>query len=93
MKTQMRLESKIILPERDIPTEWYNLAADLPGPLEPPRHPATGQPLGPADLAPLFPMALLEQEMSSARFIKIPEPVLDVLTMWRPTPLVRAYRL
>jgi tryptophan synthase beta chain len=88
-----RIQTKIHLPEREIPTAWYNVMADMPTPPPPPLHPGTGQPIGPADLAPLFPMGLIEQEVSMQRFIPIPEPVLDVLTMWRPTPLVRAHRL
>jgi tryptophan synthase beta chain len=93
MSTNGKAQTKIFLSEKELPTVWYNIAADLETPLPPPRHPATGAPLGPADLAPLFPMALIEQEMSPERFIKIPEAVLDVLSLWRPTPLVRAHRL
>lgn len=84
---------RITLSERDLPKAWYNVAADLPAPLAPPLNPATLQPVGPADLAVIFPMALLEQEMSAAGSIPIPEPVLDILRLWRPTPLVRARRL
>lgn len=84
---------RITLSERDLPKAWYNVAADLPAPLAPPLNPATLQPVGPADLAVIFPMALLEQEMSAAGSISIPEPVLDILRLWRPTPLVRARRL
>jgi tryptophan synthase beta chain len=81
------------LSERDIPKTWYNVIPDLPAPLWPPLHPATGKPAGPQDLAPIFPMALIEQEVSAAPSISIPEPVLDVLRLWRPTPLYRARRL
>ena len=75
------------------PTKWYNIQADLPTPLPPPLHPATGQPVGPDDLAPIFPMSLIEQEVSTQRWIDIPEPVLEKLLMWRPTPLYRAHNL
>ncbi|MBU0491555.1 MAG: TrpB-like pyridoxal phosphate-dependent enzyme [Chloroflexi bacterium] len=85
--------TKIVLDEREMPTRWYNIAADLPAPPPPPLHPGTGQPLTPADLAPLFPMALIEQEMSSERYIDIPEEVQEVYRLWRPSPLVRARRL
>ncbi len=86
---------KYILSEKDLPKQWYNIAADLPiaGIEMPPvLHPGTGQPIGPDDLAPLFPMALILQEVSTERYIDIPEPVLDVYRMWRPTPLIRALR-
>lgn len=85
--------TKFIIDEKEMPTQWYNIQADLPEPLSPPLHPATGQPLGPADLAPLFPMALIEQEMSQERYIEIPEEVQDVYRLWRPTTLFRAHRL
>ena len=84
---------KYLLPEDRIPRRWYNIAADLPVPLPPVLHPGTGQPIGPDDLAPLFPMALIMQEVSQDREIDIPEPVRDVYRMWRPTPLYRARRL
>ncbi|MDQ3248175.1 MAG: TrpB-like pyridoxal phosphate-dependent enzyme [Chloroflexota bacterium] len=87
--------TKIVLSERDMPTHWYNINADLPAAgitLPPPLHPGTGQPIGPADLAPLFPMALIEQEMSSERFIEIPDEVQEIYKLWRPTPLYRARR-
>ncbi len=77
----------------DLPTAWFNVAPYMPGPLEPPLHPGTREPVGPDDLAPLFPMALISQEMSTTPTIDIPGPVLDVLRLWRPTPLVRATRL
>jgi tryptophan synthase beta chain len=84
---------KSILDEQDIPTTWYNLAADFPGPLPPVLHPGTRAPIGPADLAPLFPMALIEQEVATARQVEIPEPVREIYKLWRPTPLYRARRL
>jgi tryptophan synthase beta chain len=86
-------ETKILLTEKEMPTAWYNLAADLPFPLPPVLHPATKQPVGPADLAPLFPMALIGQEVSRERYIEIPEPVREVYRLWRPSPLYRAHRL
>lgn len=84
---------KFILTEKEMPTAWYNVAADLPFRLAPPLHPATLQPLGPQDLAPLFPMALIEQEVSTQRYIDIPGEVIDVLRSWRPSPLIRARAL
>ena len=86
-------ETKILLSERDIPRQWYNIAADLDTPLKPPLHPGTKQPVGPDDLAPLFPMALIEQEVSTQRWIDIPEEIIDIYRLWRPTPLYRARRL
>jgi tryptophan synthase beta chain len=76
-----------------MPRAWYNVLPDLPRPLDPPLHPQTRQPLGPDDLAPLFPMDLILQEVSSERWIDIPEEVLDIYSLWRPSPLVRARRL
>lgn len=84
---------KYVMPEDRMPTSWYNIQADLPSPLPPPLHPATGQPIGPADLAALFPMALIMQEVSTERYIEIPEEVQQVYRQWRPTPLFRARRL
>ncbi len=81
---------KFLLDEKDIPKSWYNLAADLPVPLPPPLDPATGEPVGPEALAPLFPMALIQQEVATEREIAIPDPVRDIYRMWRPTPLYRA---
>ena len=86
-------QTKYLLNETDLPRRWYNIAADMPTPMQPPLHPGTGNPVGPEDLAPLFPMALIEQEMCSERWVDIPEPVLDVLSLWRPTPLYRAHGL
>ncbi len=86
-------QTKFLLAESDLPTHWYNILADMPAPPPPPLHPGTKQPLGPADLAPLFPMSLIQQEVSTARWIEIPEPVREVYRLWRPTPLYRARRL
>jgi tryptophan synthase beta chain len=84
---------KYTLDESRIPMVWYNIAADLPKPLSPVLHPGTGQPIGPDDLAPLFPMALIMQEVSAEREIEIPEPVREIYRQWRPSPLFRARRL
>ena len=84
--------TKILLDEREMPKQWYNLAVDLPGPANPPLGP-DGKPIGPEMLAPVFPMNLIEQEMSTERWIAIPDKVLEMLSLWRPTPLVRAYAL
>ncbi len=85
--------TKITLDESELPTRWYNLIPDLPSPPPPPLHPATLQPIGPDDLAPLFPMDLILQEVSGDSFIDIPAEVLDIYRLWRPTPLIRAHRL
>ena len=84
---------KYVLTEQDLPKAWYNIVADLPEAPAPVLHPGTGQPIGPDDLAPLFPMAIIEQEVSSERHIDIPRPVRDILRQWRPSPLFRARRL
>jgi len=84
---------KIFLPESELPRQWYNVMPDLPTPMEPPLHPGTGQPVGPDDLAPIFPMPLIEQEVSQENYIDIPEEVLEKYLLWRPTPLYRAYGL
>lgn len=81
---------KIFLDEADIPREWYNIAADLPVPMPPVMHPGTHQPIGPDDLAPLFPMGLIAQEVSQERYVEIPDEVLDIYKLWRPSPLIRA---
>jgi tryptophan synthase beta chain len=81
------------LPQTEIPHQWYNIQADLPRPLPPVLHPGTHQPVGPADLAPLFPMALIMQEVSQDRYVDIPEEVREIYKLWRPTPLLRARRL
>src|SRR6476646_2603744 len=85
--------TKFTLTEDDLPKAWYNIAADLPSPPPPPLHPGTGQPIGPQGLAPLFPMEVIKQEVSTERWIEIPEAVRDVYRLWRPTPLYRAHRL
>jgi tryptophan synthase beta chain len=85
--------TRINLDQREMPTRWYNIQADLPFPPIPPLHPGTRQPIGPADLAPLFPMELIKQEVSQERYIDIPQPVQEALQLWRPTPLFRAARL
>ena len=85
--------TKFILDEKEMPTHWYNIQADLPEPLPPPLHPGTGKPLGPDDLAPLFPMELIMQEVSQERYIEIPEEVQEIYRTWRPTILHRAHRL
>jgi tryptophan synthase beta chain len=85
-------QTKFSLPEEAIPSHWYNIVADLPAPPPPPLHPATGKPLAPADLEPLFPSALIEQEVSDQRYIPIPDAVRDLYRLWRPTPLYRARR-
>jgi tryptophan synthase beta chain len=84
---------KYNLSEDRIPKHWYNIVADLPEPLAPVLHPGTGQPIGPDDLAPLFPMACIMQEVSQEREIEIPDPVREVYRLWRPAPLYRARRL
>ncbi|MGH8834488.1 MAG: TrpB-like pyridoxal phosphate-dependent enzyme [Actinomycetes bacterium] len=89
----MTMQTKILLDESEIPTRWYNVIPDLPSPPPPPLHPATLAPVGPDDLAPLFAMALIAQEVSPESYLDIPEPVLDVYRIWRPTPLIRAHRL
>lgn len=87
------METKIILTEKEMPTHWYNILADLPEPPAPALHPGTGQPAGPQDFAPIFPMALIMQEVSTERYIEIPDEVQDIYRMWRPSPLYRALRL
>jgi tryptophan synthase beta chain len=84
---------KILMGEEQIPKGWYNIMADLPVPPPPPLHPGTHQPIGPGDLAPLFPMGLIMQEVTQDRYVDIPKPVTDIYKMWRPTPLYRAYGL
>ena len=86
-------DKKTLLPESDIPRQWYNVAADLPRPLAPPLNPETKEPIGPEALAPIFPMALIMQEVSQDRWIDIPQEIIDVLSIWRPTPLVRCTNL
>ena len=84
---------KYLLPETDIPKDWYNIIADLPEPPPPVLHPGTHEPIGPDDLAPLFPMSLIMQEVSGERYLEIPGPVRDIYKQWRPSPLFRARRL
>jgi tryptophan synthase beta chain len=84
---------KILLSESDQPTRWYNVLHDLPAPPPPVLHPGTGQPVGPDDLSPLFPMDLIMQEVSGDQYVEIPGEVLDVYRLWRPSPLFRAHRL
>jgi tryptophan synthase beta chain len=85
--------TKILLDESELPRRWYNVLVDLPAPPPPVLHPGTLRPVGPDDLAPLFPMALIEQEVTGDRYVEIPEPMLDVYRLWRPSPLYRAHRL
>jgi tryptophan synthase beta chain len=87
------METRILLKESDIPAAWYNVIADMPYPPAAVLHPATGKPVGPDDLLPLFPMPLIEQEVSSQREIPIPEEVRRIYSIWRPTPMCRAFRL
>jgi tryptophan synthase beta chain len=89
----MDRQVKYLLDESELPEQWYNVLADLPSPPPPPLHPGTREPVGPDDLAPLFPAALIGQEVSAERYIPIPEDVRDVYRLWRPTPLLRARRL
>ena len=89
----MSEQTRYVLSEKEIPSAWYNIQADLPEPLPPVLHPGTHQPIGPDDLAPLFPMGLIQQEVSTQREIDIPGEVIDLYRLWRPTPLFRARRL
>jgi tryptophan synthase beta chain len=86
-------ETKIILSEQEIPKHWYNILPDMPSPPAPPLHPGTGKPVGPDDLKAIFPMSLIEQEMSGQREIAIPDEVREIYALWRPSPLFRAKRL
>ena len=87
------MDTKVLLGEKQIPTHWYNVIPDLPGSLAPVLHPVTLKPVTPQDLAPLFPQPLVEQEVSTERWVPIPEPVREIYRLWRPTPLFRARRL
>ena len=89
----MSKQTKYLLNENQMPKFWYNIQADLPKPAPAVLHPGTLQPVGPDDLAPLFPMALIMQEVSLEREIEIPEPVRDIFRLWRPAPMYRAHRL
>jgi tryptophan synthase beta chain len=86
-------DTKILLSEKDIPQSWYNIQPDLPFALKPPLNPSTGKPIDPEDLLPIFPKSLIEQEMSQERYIDIPDELMEVYKIWRPTPLRRATRL
>jgi tryptophan synthase beta chain len=86
-------QHKFMLDESELPTRWYNIVPDLPSAPPPPLHPATMQPVGPDDLAPLFPMELIAQEVTGDSYVDIPDEVLDVYRLWRPSPLYRAHRL
>ncbi|MEC4685072.1 MAG: TrpB-like pyridoxal phosphate-dependent enzyme [Nitrospirota bacterium] len=86
-------DTKIVLSDSEIPSKWYNIMADMPNLPGPPLHPVTKQPIGPDDLAAIFPMSLIEQEVSTERWIEIPEEVLKTYALWRPSPLYRARRL
>src|SRR5215472_16155391 len=88
MKSQIHFS----LPEKEIPTHWYNLLADFPEPLPPPLHPGTKQPVSSDALLAIFPENLVRQEMSPERWVEIPEPVREIYTLWRTTPLLRAVR-
>src|SRR5215475_4905422 len=92
-KANDKNRTKFLLDEKDIPTKWYNIQADLKTPAPPVLHPGTKNPIGPQDLAPLFPMELIKQEVSRERWIEIPDEVRDVYRLWRPSPLHRAHRL
>src|SRR5262249_31722388 len=85
--------TKFLLDEKAIPSKWYNIQADFKSPAPPVLHPGTGKPIGPQDLAPLFPMELIKQEVSQERWIEIPDEVRDVLKLWRPSPLCVGRRL
>jgi tryptophan synthase beta chain len=87
------LRHKVLLDDFEMPTRWYNVVPDLPSPPPPPLHPGTLQPVGPDDLAPLFPPDIIGQEVTTERYVDIPGEVLDVYRLWRPSPLYRAYRL
>ncbi len=84
-------QRKVLLNDNEIPRQWYNIQADLPTPMHPPLHPGTGKPVTAEDLAPIFPMNIIEQEVSQERWINIPDEVLEKYLLWRPTPLCRAY--
>ena len=85
--------TKILLKESEMPKKWYNIMADMPNLPKPPLSPSTKQPITPEELAPIFPESLIEQEMSTQRWIEIPEEVLEIYSLWRPSPLYRAHRL
>jgi tryptophan synthase beta chain len=89
----MSQQRKIVLDESEIPTHWYNIVADMANKPLPPLHPGTQQPVGPADLAPLFPMELIKQEVTQEKWVEIPDEVRNLYSIWRPTPMFRAYSL
>ena len=93
MRTRTGSQTKFLLEESQLPRHWYNVRSDMPTALQPVLHPGTGQPVGPDDLAPLFPMELIGQEVSEQAEIPIPEEILEIYSLWRPTPLYRALRL
>src|SRR3989442_6500191 len=86
-------QTKFLLDESALPRRWYNIQSDMPSPAQPPLHPGTGEPVGPDALTPLFPMELILQEVSQEAEIPIPDAVLDIYRLWRPTPLYPAHRL
>ncbi|MBA2681217.1 MAG: TrpB-like pyridoxal phosphate-dependent enzyme, partial [Ktedonobacteraceae bacterium] len=88
-----KIHTKYLLSEDQMPRAWYNIVSDMPNPPVPPLHPGTQKPVTPDDLAPLFPMALIQQEVSTERYIEIPDPVRQIYAQWRPSPLYRARRL
>src|SRR5438105_15459719 len=90
---ELEMSKKIVLDESEIPERWYNILPDLPAPPAPYLHPGTLQPMGPADLAPTFPQAIIAQELAAEPWIEIPEQVRPVYKTWRPSPLYRAERL
>src|SRR3970040_1743340 len=92
-KGEDAMKVKFLLKDSEIPKTWYNIMADMPNPPAAVLHPGTGKPISPDDLAPLFPMALIEQEVSAQRFIPIPDEVRKIYTLWRPSPMYRARRL
>ncbi|MCK4965711.1 TrpB-like pyridoxal-phosphate dependent enzyme, partial [bacterium] len=79
-------QTKILLSEKEMPQRWYNIIPDLPTPMAPVIHPGTGQPIGPEDLAPLFPMELIKQEVSQEPWIEIPDELMKIYSLWRPSP-------
>jgi len=85
--------TKILLDENEMPTHWYNILADFPEPLAPPLNPATREPIKPSELEPIFAKELIKQEMSPERYIDIPQEILEIYKLWRPSPLHRAHRL
>ena len=87
------MQKKIVLRDDEMPKQWYNVVPDIPNGLQPPLDPETKEPMGPEKLAPVFPMGLLEQEMSAQSYIDIPEEVQEIYKIWRPSPLVRARNL